>query len=142
MNKPELIKAIDKKIKGLNKQDATGILHWNEFKDFVNDFKEPKIVIDWIKLRDFFNQTTGKQIRVVNNAVKQKIKARIREGYTKEDIICCIKNSVKDEYHIETGLRYITLEYISRGTTIDKYLTDPSAKVDDGFKAKEGSYTR
>lgn len=144
MNKPELIKAIDKEIKGLNKQDATGVLYWNEFKKFVNDFNpEPeKIVIDWDKLKKLFTSCTGKQIRVVNSLVKTKIKARIREGYTKEDIASCIENCVKDQFHIDNGFQYITLEYISRSSTIDKYLTAATGKKDDIFKPKEGSYTR
>ncbi len=77
--------------------------------------------IEWDTLKDAFIKITGKQIRVVSDKVKANIRARLKEGYLRKDIISAIENSILDDYHIETNFKYITLEYISRSKTIDKY---------------------
>lgn len=118
---------------------------WIKFHQFVSDFKMPKSkieAIDWDKLMKKFNEITGKKTRVVTDEVKKKIRARLKEGWKKKDIITAITNSIKDQYHIETNFQYITLEYISRPKTMEKYQSDPTPKKEETFKQEEGEYDR
>lgn len=77
--------------------------------------------IDWDKLRLVFNEITKKSTRVVNDKAKSQIKARIKEGYTKQDLIKAIKNCYLDSYHQENNHKYLTLEFISRADKLDKF---------------------
>lgn len=79
--------------------------------------------IDWDKLREQFNEFSGKKTRVVSEKVKTKLKARIREGYTKQDMVKAMSNISKDQYHKDTNYKYFTLEFISRSDILDKYST-------------------
>jgi len=95
--------------------------------DSVND-----TVIDYNKLIDFFNSVTGKNSRTVSKKVKGQINARLSEGYTKDDIAKALENVVKDDYHKETNLKYVTLEFITRSDKLDKYLNvKPTPKSND-----------
>ena len=58
---------------------------------------------------------------MINDTVKAKFKARIKDGYTKEDILNTINNASKDPFHIENNFKYLTPEYFSRASTIDKH---------------------
>lgn len=78
-------------------------------------------VIKWDDLLKFFNDKTGMQKKVVSTKVKSKIQARLREGYTKTDIMNTIINIVNNDFHKETNYQHVTLEFISRSDTIDKY---------------------
>jgi uncharacterized phage protein (TIGR02220 family) len=76
--------------------------------------------IDFDALLVFFNKTTGKNLRLINPKTKSQFNARIKEGYTKEDIMNAIKNCSIDKYHIENP-KYLTPEFISRPDKIEKY---------------------
>lgn len=76
--------------------------------------------IDFDKLLSFFNTTTGKNIRVVNDKTKKQFNARLKEGYTKADIFNAIKNCYNDDYH-QNNPKYLTLEFISRSDKLEKY---------------------
>ena len=79
--------------------------------------------VNFILLLDFFNKVTGKNSKVITDKVKAQINARLKDGYTKDDIAIAIKNCAKDEYHLETGLKYLTLEFITRQDKLEKYST-------------------
>lgn len=92
----------------------------------VNNIKEVKedknnIPINWEALLSLFNKTVNKKSKVISKKVKDQINARLKEGYSKDDIKATIKNCVKDDFHIGNNFKYVTLEYISRSQTIDKY---------------------
>lgn len=87
-------------------------------KEKVKDIIEP---INWPVLLDFFNKTTGKKCKVVSKKAKEQFNARLKEGFTKVDIANAIIGACKDSYHIETELKYITLEFISRADKLDKF---------------------
>jgi len=86
-----------------------------EYKDNIN--------IDWEKLLNQFNKITGKNAKVINQQVKNKILARLKEGYSKEDLLNAIQNCFNDPYHKETNHKYLTLEFISRTDKMEKYST-------------------
>ena len=59
--------------------------------------------IDSSKLLSLFNSLLGKQAKVVNAKTKTQIKQRLKEGYTKDDIVNAIRNASKDPFHIESN---------------------------------------
>lgn len=77
--------------------------------------------MNWDEFLLYFNKVTGQNRRVISPKVKTKIKTRLKEGYTKNDIALTIKNAYNDDYHQETGYKHLTLEYISRSDTIDRF---------------------
>jgi uncharacterized phage protein (TIGR02220 family) len=86
--------------------------------DTVINIIEP---INWPELLLFFNSTTNKKCKVITKKTKEQFKARLKEGFTKADIKNAIINASKEPYHVETDLKYITLEFISRADKLDKF---------------------
>jgi uncharacterized phage protein (TIGR02220 family) len=80
-------------------------------------------IIDWSKLLDKFNSITGKKSRVVPEKAKKAILSRLKEGYTKQDILNAIQNCYNDSHHKETNHKYLTLEFISRPDKLEKFAT-------------------
>jgi uncharacterized phage protein (TIGR02220 family) len=79
--------------------------------------------VNWAGLLKQFNDITGKKAITINDKVKRSIKARLKEGYTKDHILDAIFNCYNDPYHKETNHKYLTLEFISRPDKLDKYST-------------------
>jgi len=79
--------------------------------------------IDFKALLDAYNKLTGKNAKVVNDKTKRQIKARFKEGYTKDDLWEAMVNCSKNPFHIEKKYNHFTLEFISRADKLDKYLT-------------------
>ena len=77
--------------------------------------------IDFEKLKDFINQKTGRGFKLVNKQVQGKYLARLKEGYSKQDILDAVSNAVKNDYHKEENFKYLTPEFFSRAVTLDKY---------------------
>ena len=73
------------------------------------------------KLVDFINQTFDKRFRVGDKIVSN-YKARLTKDHvTKQEIFEVIQNLKATQYHIETGFKYCTPEFILRLSTIEKY---------------------
>ena len=85
-------------------------------------------IFNWEKLILQFNQMMGKNTKAINETVKSSFKARIKEGYTKDDIVTTLENICKDEFHINNNFLHVTLEYVSRQKTIDKYINYKAPK--------------
>ena len=85
--------------------------------------KEKGRGIDFTSLLSFINKKTGRKFKVINDKTKNKYKARLKEGYTKEDISTAITNASKTDYHLSSKCQYLTPEFFSRSETIDKYGT-------------------
>ena len=88
-----------------------------------------KVLVDWNKLLKSFNQITGKNCRVVNTKTKNQLKARLKEGYSKEDVMKAIKTCFNEDYHKETNHKHLTLEFITRADKLDKYVNINEKKV-------------
>lgn len=89
--------------------------------DNVNVNDNNNLSVNWGKLLEQFNSITGKKIRVLSDKAKKQIKARLREGYTKEDIVSAIVNCFNDSYHREHNYKWLTPEFISRADKMEKY---------------------
>jgi len=77
--------------------------------------------IDYQALLEFVNKSFGRSFKVVGDKVQRSYKARLKDGYKKEDIINAIKNCKKNPYHKENNYQYCTPEFFSRAETLDKY---------------------
>ena len=87
-------------------------------EDKINNNLNP---INWDALLKFFNTTTNKKCRVVSTKAKNQFNARLKDGFTKEDIFKAIKNCYSDDWHIKNNHQYLTLEFISRADKLDKF---------------------
>jgi len=107
---------------GVEKKDLTPTQQVQvqvEVEEKVQDVNQSNI--DFDILLTLINKTTNKSYKVINSTVKSKYKARLKDGYTKEDIKNTIINSVKNDYHKESNFKYLTPEYFSRAKTLDLY---------------------
>lgn len=77
--------------------------------------------INFDKLLSFLNSKTGRNFKVINKTVKGKYLARLKDGYSKQDILDAVSNAVKNDYHKEENFKYLTPEFFSRSETLDKY---------------------
>jgi uncharacterized phage protein (TIGR02220 family) len=66
------------------------------------------------------NDITGKKFRGDSKS-KSQFKARLKEGYTKEEFTQAIKNCMNDDYHKQQGFRHLTPEFITRPDKLDKW---------------------
>jgi uncharacterized phage protein (TIGR02220 family) len=81
------------------------------------------------KLLSVFNSLLGKQAKVVNAKTKTQIKQRLKEGYTKDDIVNAIRNASKDPFHIESNYKYITLEFLTKPDKLDRFVNMGDFKI-------------
>jgi len=88
--------------------------------NIIKDLNNKTNAIDFDALLVFFNKTTGKNLRLINPKTKAQFNARLKEGYTKEDVMKAIRNCSMDKYHIENP-KYLTPEFISRPDKMEKY---------------------
>ena len=92
-----------------------------EEKEEIIDVPAKAEKIDFEKLKDFINQKTGRGFKVINKNVKGKYLARLKDGYSKQDILDAVSNSIKSDYHKGENFKYLTPEFFSRSETLDKY---------------------
>ncbi len=123
-----LYKALDKAfIKHDTKQSESTIQSTDDIvkpinnKQITNNTSAKADGIDFKLLLNFINKTLNKNFRTINKSLQAKYKARLKDGYTKEDIMLSIKNSVKDSFNIENDFKYLTPEYFSRATVIERF---------------------
>lgn len=110
------------KIESLNREDTT------ETSAVTDD-------IDFNSLLTWFNKLTGKNIRVINDKARKQFRARLKEGYTKKDILEAVKNCFNDDYH-KANPKFLTPEFISRPDKFEKYLNSKTT-VSNENKRKE-----
>lgn len=121
------IEFLDEQISGIReisqKAAENAAKRWNkqEKEPKPKEPIKPVEEIDFKGLLEFINKSFNRSFKTINNTVKNKFKARLKEGYTKPDIINCINNLVQVQYHKENGYQYCTPEFISRADTLEKY---------------------
>ena len=77
--------------------------------------------IDFDLLLNFINKTLNKNFRTINKTLQAKYKARLKDGYTKEDIQKSILGASKASFHIESKYKHLRPEFFSRADKIDMY---------------------
>lgn len=83
--------------------------------------KSNKFDLDFNLLLEYIKQKTGRKFKQISKSVQLKYKARLKDGYSKRDIMTAIDNACKLSYHIESGYQYLTPEFFSRSNNLDKY---------------------
>ena len=79
--------------------------------------------VNWDALLLQFNSITGKKLKVVCPKTKKQVTARLKEGYTKQDLVNAITNCFNDDFHKDNP-HFLTLEFISRSEKMQKYSQD------------------
>lgn len=69
-----------------------------------------------------FNEVTGKSHRKLVDKADRQLKARLKDGYSIDDIILATKNAASDDYHKDSGFKHLTPELITRGDKLDAWL--------------------
>lgn len=83
--------------------------------------EEKKEEIDYFYLLEYLNKTFDRKFKIISEDVKKKYQARLKDGYTIDDIITAINNCKKNKFHIENNFQYCTPEFFSKSTTLEKY---------------------
>jgi len=126
----------DKKLQAIfDRFSILGNMDFNQFcssLDYIENLEVDSLNFE--KLLLFINKTTGRNFKVISNSIKNKYKARLREGYKREDIVKAIKNAVLSEYHKNNRNQHLTPEFFSRPTTLDKYSQKPVTKKIEQLK--------
>ena len=72
---------------------------------------------------ELFKSVSGKKrIKVIDDKTKRQLKTLLI-SYTMSDIETAIKNACADQYHIDTKLKYITPEFITRPDKFQKFVS-------------------
>jgi hypothetical protein len=67
-----------------------------------------------------FNRIKGSRYAGIEKARRQ-FNARIREGFTAEDMLTALQNAMKEEFHVKNRLRYLTPEFFTRPDKIEQH---------------------
>jgi uncharacterized phage protein (TIGR02220 family) len=93
--------------------------------------------IDFERLIIYYNKIIKKSCRVISKKAKDNFKQRIKEGYTKEDIVKVIDNASNDNFHKESNFKHVTLEFLSRSQIFERYSSmvhqKPISQIKDVF---------
>ena len=103
----------------------------NEIKDKIEFLLKDETIsaeIDFDKLIIYYNKIIKKSCRVISKKAKDNFKQRIKEGYTKEDIVKVIDNASNDNFHKESNFKHVTLEFLSRPQIFERYSSIPHQK--------------
>ena len=95
----------------------------------IKESKGKDIKLDTSKLLKVYNDILGKKSRVVPEKAKKQLKARLSEGYTKDDIVKALNNASKDSFHMESRYKYLTLEFITRSDKLEKFVNMSDFKI-------------
>lgn len=91
---------------------------------------------------DCLEQNTKRKFRKINDSVRSKFNARIKDGYTIEDIRTAIVNASQNQYHKETGFQYLTPEFFSRPATLDKWSVSTTQTEESNLKPKRIDWSK
>ena len=97
-----------------------------EDKSIENKIKE---TINYDRIFNSFKSITNKNIKIFGDKEKAQLRARLKDGFTYEDIELAIKNCYNDLHHKETGHKYLTLEFILRQDKLNKFSSSIDKEV-------------
>ncbi len=101
----------------------------NDVSNAIKESKVNKNKLDTSKLLSVYNDILGKKSRVVPEKAKRQLMSRLKEGYTKDDIVKALNNASKDSFHIESRYKYLTLEFITRPDKLEKFVNMSDFKI-------------
>lgn len=92
-------------------------------KGYISKPKTAKTVsVDWGSILENWNKHGLIQHRKVCHKAKTQIKKLIRDGYTWDDIDKAIANAKRDDHHIKSNFKYLTLEFITRSDKLERFM--------------------
>ena len=106
-----------------------GPLQQEKEKEKEKEKEESIYVVDFDKLLLIFNRILGKKARVVSDKAKKQLRQRLKEGFEKPDIVTALKNASKDQFHIDSNYKFLTLEFITRPDKLEKFLNMSDFKI-------------
>jgi uncharacterized phage protein (TIGR02220 family) len=118
INDKALAKALDK---AFIKHDIKQSESIDSINKPINNIQENKEPIDWQALLDFLNKAVNKKYKSFPEPVKKSYRKRLKEGFTKSDIMKAIEKAAKDEFHISNEYKHLTIEFFSRADKLDKF---------------------
>lgn len=112
------------------KQKSTNVQQnaTKESKEKEKKVNKNKVTIDYDGILKYFNLCFNKNSKVFNDQNKNKIRLRIKEGYSIEVIKNSMLQASRDQFHKDANYKWCTLEYFSRPNTLDKYGNLPLQK--------------
>jgi hypothetical protein len=90
-------------------------------ENIIEDISTKVESINFLGLLEYFNSVYDKKCTVVPDNAKRSFNARIKEGYTKDNIRYAMDNVKLDDFHKENDFKYATISYFSRSKTLDTY---------------------
>ena len=89
----------------------------------VNDTVTVNVInkIDYQALLETLNKEFSRNFKLINKKVRSSYEARLKDGYSKDQIMDAINNCKINDYHKEKNYQYCTPEFFSRAETLDKY---------------------
>jgi len=82
---------------------------------------------------DEWKKATGRTIKSKKTEIAKEalshFNARIREGYTLEEITSAINNAASDSHHSESGYKWLTLDFILRPKQLERWRDDNREKI-------------
>jgi uncharacterized phage protein (TIGR02220 family) len=88
-------------------------------QDTLSNLESNNVLVD--EFVAYLNQITGKKCKVID-PVRKSFKARLKEGYSLEDMKTATLNASMTEFHIEHKFSYITPEFMLRPDKLEKFL--------------------
>lgn len=86
-------------------------------------FPESDLISDFIRK---FNEIRKTRFKVTEK-VKNQFHARLKEGFTVEQMLDALKAAMKDKHHIDTAFKYLTPEFFTRSDKIERFLNQTGA---------------
>jgi uncharacterized phage protein (TIGR02220 family) len=68
-----------------------------------------------------FNEVRKSKFRTTKQ-LEDKFRARIKEGYTVDDMIEALRVAMKDKHHIDTAFKYLTPEFFCRSDKLERFM--------------------
>lgn len=124
MDTPDRLTENRQAVNGLSENRLTenGVLiSTNNKVSTINNKVIDNKIIDFDILLKVLNKYTGRKFTVINKGVRSKYISRIKEGYTTEMVRNAIINACNVQTHKDNNCQYLTPEFFSRASTLDKY---------------------
>jgi len=114
--------------KELKKKNTMGFLTHSEEKKQVNGYES---------FIDQFNSVKKSRFAYKDSKARRQYLSLIHAGYSTDQMIKALQNFMRDQYHIDTGFKHLTPEFITRSDKIEKGLNMtciPNNRTVDFFK--------
>jgi uncharacterized phage protein (TIGR02220 family) len=127
---PKVVKCIESELKEIKNRVLIEYIYSidtlsqeEEEEEEEQEEKKPTKVdkINFDILLEYINNTLGKKYVSVSDKAKKSFNARLKDGYTKGQIMLAIHNVKNDSFHKENNYKHATVEYFSRAKTLDMH---------------------